>query len=368
MKSVKIHFLAAAIALLPLSAPAADSPDTWITSKAKIAVLSSVGTAGTRIHVDTNEGLVTLHGTVSNNDDKTAAEDAVKKLDGVKQVRNLLEVVEPKKQDAVAASDDDIAKRAKAALRDDPALKNETGISVESVNKGTVVLDGKASSLSNHLRAIEDVRRVAGVRRVASTIDSPDSKLARESMMRSGARSDAATNAAKADASEPNGDVKSKATSASNDESVSDAYITTKAKARLFVDRKTPATSINVDTLDGVVTLFGTVPDLAAKKQAEAEVRKVDGVKKVENELEIVPKDRAKQVSDRDSTVERDVKRAVANDASLSTASISVEVQNGVARLTGRAPDEGARRAAENVAKQTDGVKSVRNDIRVSSD
>jgi hyperosmotically inducible protein len=367
MRSVKIHFVGAALLLLPLSVRAADSPDAWITSKAKVAVLSSVGTEGTKIHVDTNDGLVTLYGTVSSNDDKTAAEDAVLKLDGVKQVRNLLEVVEPKKQDVVAASDDDVAKRAKAALRDDPTLKNETGIKVESVDKGTVVLSGNASSLSNHLRAIEDVRRVRGVRRVASTIDSPDSKLARESMMSSAGHSSAAKSGS-VEAGDRKGDVGSKPATAANGGGTSDAYITAKAKSRLFVDRKTPATSINVDTEDGVVTLFGTVPDAAAKKEAEAEVRKVGGVKRVENELEIVPKDRAKQVSERDTTLERNVKRAVADDASLSKANISVEVQNGVARLTGKVPDETARKTAEKVAKETDGVKSVRNDIRVSSD
>jgi len=356
MKSLNILTLAAALLLLPLSARAADSSDTWITTKAKVAVLSSVGTTGTKVHVDTNDGLVTLHGTVASGADKTAAENAVRKLDGVKQVRNLLEVVAEKNQDRVSASDDDVETHAKNALGDDPVLKRETAIKVESVNKGTVVLSGKATSLSNHLRAIEDVRAVPGVRRVASTIESPDSKAVRDSMMGSakGEKNEAKTTAEPA----ANGIA----------DQASDAYITTKAKARLLIDSKTPATAINVDTDNGVVTLFGTVSDETTKAKAEEEVRKVDGVKQVHNEIEIVSADRASAVSKKDSAAERNVKRAVSSDESLSKASISVQVENGVARLTGKAPTEAARKAAEKVAKRAHGVRSVRNEIEVTSD
>ena len=50
---------------------------------------------------------------------------------------------------------------------------------------------------------------------------------------------------------------------------------------------ETPGMDINVDTTDGIVTLFGTVPDQTAKTEATAEAEKVSGVKKVVNELEI---------------------------------------------------------------------------------
>ena len=47
-------------------------------------------------------------------------------------------------------------------------------IAVQSVNQGVVLLAGTAKTLSAHLRAVEVVARVPGVRRVASEIQSPD--------------------------------------------------------------------------------------------------------------------------------------------------------------------------------------------------
>ena len=53
-------------------------------------------------------------------------------------------------------------------------------------------------------------------------------------------------------------------------------------------DSRTPALDINVETHAGVVTLFGIVPSQDAKSAAEADARKVSGVKRVVNELQVV--------------------------------------------------------------------------------
>lgn len=72
--------------------------------------------------METVDGLVTLHGTVASSADKAAAEKAAKKIDGAKKVRNLLEVVKPKEEKAVAASDSDVESQVKEALEKDSAL------------------------------------------------------------------------------------------------------------------------------------------------------------------------------------------------------------------------------------------------------
>ena len=54
-----------------------------------------------------------------------------------------------------------------------PALKSSQ-IAVQSVNQGVVLLAGTATTLSAHLRAVEVVAGVPGVRRVASEVQSPD--------------------------------------------------------------------------------------------------------------------------------------------------------------------------------------------------
>ena len=120
-----------------------------------------------------------------------------------------------------------------------------------------------------------------GVKRVASEIESPDT-LADDEIWRD-AKSDPKTATGSA---------------------ATDAWITTAAKVRLIANSATPARDINVDTLGGVVTLFGTVPTEAARRAAEAEVNKIDGVKSVENELQVVPQVSAAAVEHQDEQVE----------------------------------------------------------------
>lgn len=64
--------------------------------------------------------------------------------------------------------------------------------------------------------------------------------------------------------------------------------LTTKVKSALAADAgMRTMTNINVDSADGVVTLKGKVDSADAKKKAEAIAKKVDGVKRVKNELRV---------------------------------------------------------------------------------
>src|SRR4029453_8612059 len=58
--------------LLPLSL-AADSKDAWLTTKAKIALLTTEGVKVTSVNVDTVDGTVTLHGKVRTGAEKEKA-------------------------------------------------------------------------------------------------------------------------------------------------------------------------------------------------------------------------------------------------------------------------------------------------------
>ena len=71
---------------------------------------------------------------------------------------------------------------------------------------------------------------------------------------------------------------------------VDDATITTKVKAKLAsdVDAET-LTDINVDTMNGVVTLQGEVASEAAKRQAEDVTMTVEGVLRVTNNIVVNP-------------------------------------------------------------------------------
>jgi osmotically-inducible protein OsmY len=153
-----------------LAAPLwADAKDSWITTKAKIALLTADGVSATDVNVDTVDGAVTIHGKVRTEAEKAKAESAVRELDGVKSVRNLVQVVPESAQKAVKATDRDIKDKVEASLKADPALESGN-IKVASVNRGVVLLSGKAETLDQKLRAIERAVAVDGVRRVATEI------------------------------------------------------------------------------------------------------------------------------------------------------------------------------------------------------
>jgi osmotically-inducible protein OsmY len=145
----------------------ADVSDSWITTKAKIALLTMDGFSVNGANIDTTDGNVTMHGKVATTEDRTRAEQTVRKVSGVKTVKNLLQVVPNDVKEAVAASDSDVKERVEASLKADDKMKD---VKVASVNNGVVLLSGKTASLTQNLRAIESAYSVNGVRRVASEL------------------------------------------------------------------------------------------------------------------------------------------------------------------------------------------------------
>jgi osmotically-inducible protein OsmY len=145
----------------------ADVNDSWITTKAKIALLTMDGFSVNGANVDTINGHVTMHGKVATTEDRTKAEQTVRTVTGVKSVNNLLQVVHGDVKEAVAANDSDVKERVEASLKADSKMKD---VKVASVNKGVVLLSGKTDSLNENLRAIENAYAVKGVHRVASEL------------------------------------------------------------------------------------------------------------------------------------------------------------------------------------------------------
>lgn len=70
--------------------------DSAITTDVKAKLLANPGTKGFDIHVETNHGVVTLHGTVRSTAEKELAERLAMSADGVKAVDNDLTVKESK--------------------------------------------------------------------------------------------------------------------------------------------------------------------------------------------------------------------------------------------------------------------------------
>jgi hyperosmotically inducible periplasmic protein len=143
-----------------------DSPDAWLTMKVKLALLTTKDVPAMSIDVDTVHDVVTLSGKVADETEKTRAGQVAKGVEGVKQVKNILQVVPESRMKVVEKADDQIQGAVRKALGADKAL---SGISVKTVDKGVVLLSGKATT-AEAVRAIRAARGVAGVRYVSSEI------------------------------------------------------------------------------------------------------------------------------------------------------------------------------------------------------
>lgn len=72
-------------------------------------------------------------------------------------------------------------------------------------------------------------------------------------------------------------------------ETIDDATITTKVKAKLFDDKVVSGFAIGVETFEGEVTLTGAVDSEDAKERAGQVAHSVYGVKDVNNLLKVKP-------------------------------------------------------------------------------
>jgi hyperosmotically inducible protein len=387
----------ATVALLAFSAsPAAAKPDAWITTKAKIALLADDNVHGTAINVDTIDGRVTLHGNVATAAEKTAAEKVVRGIEGVKDVNNMLKVA-PRQDAKSDRSDDELRRAVDDALAKDRALTG-ANVHVSAVKDGIVTLDGNVPTMSAHARALQTAFHVPGVAGVRSDIDAPDVLTDAEIFgntatargpngnertgvntdggnIKGDQRAEGTPPAAKESQPSAKSDTRTGAVASSDREpdnsatgTVQDMWITTATKLRLIGNDQTPALDINVDTMNGEVTLFGMVPTEAARTAAENEAKAVDGVVRVKNELEVVPSKKQEQVEAADSELKTAIEKNCDAETELDDDDIDVAVSNGVARLTGTVDSGADRMAALTCARAVPGVRSAIDDLHIERD
>lgn len=148
---------------------AKDTGDAWVTAKAKIALYADSRVSGTSVTVDTKRGVVTLRGKVDSAEAKAAADESVKAVEGVKEIKNQLQIVAPARREMVDAKDDYIKDRVEKMISKDSHLK-EAKIDVRS-DSGVVMLTGKAPDWMASARASELARKVDGVKSVKNSLE-----------------------------------------------------------------------------------------------------------------------------------------------------------------------------------------------------
>lgn len=115
--------------------------------------------------------------------------------------------------------------------------------------------------------------------------------------------------------------------------------------------------SIEVSVEAGIVHLAGWVPDVEAKRRAEAIARSIEGVIDVENEL------------DTEMAVNARVRHALLADPRTELATIEVRNhRSGVITLTGRVDSPEIAEAAVEIASEQPGVLSVIDELKVEPD
>ena len=141
--------------------------DSWIALKTKLALVASSPTSGYETEVDAKDGVVTLTGKVDTNEVKTAAEQIARKVEGVRNVNNQLQVVPEARRKEVNAADNKIKEEIQKLMDSDPKLQT-LSLSVDS-NAGVVSLDGSVDTVEQLWQAAAAIRKVPGVKSVVTS-------------------------------------------------------------------------------------------------------------------------------------------------------------------------------------------------------
>ena len=148
--------------------------DSFLTAKTKIALAADTRVHGRQVKVETQKGLVFVRGKVDSDEAKKAAEEIARGIEGVKDVKNELQVVAPSKREAVEDKDDAITARVKKQIAKEPNLKN-AGIGVQT-NAGVVSLTGEVPDISTSAHASWTAWKVHGVKSVKNDLTLKEKK------------------------------------------------------------------------------------------------------------------------------------------------------------------------------------------------
>ncbi len=151
-----------------------------------------------------------------------------------------------------------------------------------------------------------------------------------------------------------------------------DATTTATVKSKLLWNRNTEGLDIKVTTRNGVVTLDGHAGSAAASELAERLARNTDGVRQVENNLNVGKESgtasKAKdQVDDAggaisDAWITSKVKSSFLLSSNLDGLDISVETKDGQVTLSGQVANDTEKSLAVETAENIRGVRGVNAD------
>ena len=341
--------------------PAAGADDSTIATNVRARFYTDDTIRGRRIDVAAVNGVVTLKGAVADAPTRKRAVEIAQNVEGVVRVNDELTVDQTTGQTASAERPAQPAPTPATgtAGRDAPVrtpswitakihsqyfldsnIKPWT-IDVTTADSGVVTLEGTVNTEEKKAGAIRIARTTEGVTDVVDRI----------------------TVRADANPTRP-------VTAAIPEVAPPDPWITAKIQARYFMDDDIKARNINVNTANGQVTLKGTVGSEAERRQAVTVARNTDGVKGVVDELRVeAAGSRTRSASDQatDAWTTTKIQAKYFIDADVKGHRIDVDTRGGVVTLAGTVATEAQKAEAAEIARETEGVKRVDNQLTVGT-
>lgn len=250
--------IAAVVSMFLINVPVfASDMDDRIESSATKSYVFKTYLKDDDVQVSSQDGVVTLTGTVNAEYHKSLAKETVASLPGVKSVNNKLEVEE---EAPAENSDAWLITKVKTTLLFHRNV-SATGTEVNAKD-GNITLRGEADSKAQKDLTTEYAADVEGVKNVNNkmTVKAAAVKPAGTTI---GQKMDSVI------------------------ESIDDSSITALVKTTLLYHRSTSGLDTTVNTKDGVVTLGGKAGNAAEKDLAAKLVSDVHGVKKVINNMTV---------------------------------------------------------------------------------
>jgi hyperosmotically inducible periplasmic protein len=251
MKVINRMLLAMGMLLLGNASLWAYQTDQGIESSISNSYVFSNYLRGDNIAVHSQGGIVTLTGTVADENHKFLAQNTAENLPEVKSVDNELQIKEPLPAEYTDAW---IGLKVKAVLL---FHSNVSAVSTKvDVKDGIVTLSGDAGSAAQKELTAEYAKDINGVKGVINNMDIK--RTGEVSSQRMGS-------------------------------TIDDASITAQIKLTLLMHQSTSAIHTHVKTEKGVVTLTGTASSGAEKSLVTKLVSDINGVKNVINDMDVQP-------------------------------------------------------------------------------
>lgn len=348
-------------------APAgAETTDAGITTSVQARYYGDDQVRGRNVSVVTQAGVVTLRGQVESEAARQRAVALAREVQGVTDVRDELSVRTADTAERTGAGPAAAAERGSTATagRDDETITpgwittkiqaqyflnpevKPWNVDVTTGSDGVVTLEGEVENAADRTEALRIARETEGVTRVEDRL-----RVKGE---------------ASGTASEPAGLERP------------DVWLTAKIQSKYFLDDLVKLRNIDVETQNGRVTVSGTVTSEAERRQAVALARTTEGVRDVTDRLKVdvstvrsgepgaaAPLTPVPDLKRPDGWITMKVQSQFFLDPQVKGHEISVDTTRGVVQLKGTVETAEQKQQAEQIARDTEGVTRVVNQLTV---